>query len=163
MCLLCSREGGARMGSTCVTWLSDGKPRQWVIREQQLCSSSSSGLRARLTGDRALGWAAVGVGLSPGVGSTEQDHPWHAQTVQPPGCPGLPLRLPEVLPDVGWVRARGAAPCAGATASPLMLHTPQRPSAAGEGQAVPDGEIRAKASRATSGLVATDSHTSGSM
>lgn len=151
------------MGSTRVTWLSDGKPRRWVIREQQLCSSSSSGLRAHLTGDGAPGQAAVGLGLSPGVGSTEQDHPWHAQTVQPPGCPGLRLRLPEVLPDVGWVHARGAAPCAAATASPLMLHTPQRPGAAGEGQVVTDGEIRAKASRATSGLVATDSHTSGSM
>lgn len=45
----------------------------------------------------------------------------------------------------------------------LMPHTPQHPCAAGEGRAVRDGEIRAKASRATSGLVATDSHTSGSM
>lgn len=95
----------------------------------------------------------AGLRLSPGVGNAEQ----------PPGCPGHGLRLPEVPSDAGQMRAGGAGPCAGAAASPLTPRTPQHPCAAGEGRAVLDEEIRAKASRATSGLVATDVHTSGSM
>lgn len=154
------------MGSTCITWLNDGKlkpPRWWAIREQQICSTSSSGLRRGLTGDGASDWAAVGLGLSPGMRSTEQDQPGQAQTVQRPGCRGHRLRLPEVPWDAGQMCAQGAAPCAGAAASPLTPHTPQHPCAAGEGRAVTGGEMRAKASRATSGFVARDSHTSGSM